>query len=571
MSVRHHCEWGFAGSLTEKTWISTDLRIMGAIVVMPVRRTDFCLRHYVILLLSAILLLAFSGCGEQQATETAALVVSGESGAAADRRDPFRIDEAQWKREESLLRVKGKGNKGASVAISNADTLILLGQVRVDDEWEFRNSDLGAVPCRVRAEQSDGQIAEMAVKDAPEDCAGGIAGGQPGVASGFALLGANDLGMRCADLDYQIFSILPPFNVVHAQAIEKGTSNSLPRILDGTEVAVTYHAASSADDPAGAGSINTTSQNSPVAFKSNFWEDSGHPVPLSGSAGNNSWGGLAYGPLYPSVLAGALVPPPAGPLNLAGECSVPATPAGCPSILNLFEPLPADTGIPVPDPNALSPVAGSPELVTAQQHMPGPANIPQEFDRFDRDLAFFVDFPFGSRVTNVNWFAADGVPIMPVDDDGRGNAYPLMQLTARDKGTHDEMASLDVVLPVASEADCQNCHVEPIDCADPSLPGEVLANSDACIGAAVSQTTFQVETLDDNPPGKYATRAVAEYRQGQRSSVARHEARGQVSQLGRWKQSCCQGMRFRCRSPGPGLPGQPDADPVFTLPLHPGA
>jgi len=134
------------------------------------------------------LLLALSGCGEQQATETAALVVSDESGASVDRSDPFRIDEAQWKREDSLLRVKGKGNKGASVTISNADTLILLGQARVDDdEWEFRKSDLGAVPCRVRAEQSDGQIAEMAVKDAPEGCAGGIAGGQPGVASGFAL------------------------------------------------------------------------------------------------------------------------------------------------------------------------------------------------------------------------------------------------------------------------------------------------------------------------------------------------------------------------------------------------
>lgn len=34
--------------------------------------------------------------------------------------------------------------------------------------------------------------------------------------SGYTVLAANDLGMHCADLDYQIFSILPPFNVVHA-------------------------------------------------------------------------------------------------------------------------------------------------------------------------------------------------------------------------------------------------------------------------------------------------------------------------------------------------------------------
>ena len=132
-------------------------------------------------------------------------------------------------------------------------------------------------------------------------------------------------------------------------------------------------------------------------------------MPLSGSTGNNAWGGLAYGPLYPSVLAGALIPPPADPMSLAGECSDPATASGCPSILNLFEPLPADTGIPVPAPNELFPLTRSPALVTAQQRMPGPANFPQEFDRFDKDLAFFVDFPFGSRDRNINWFAAAGV------------------------------------------------------------------------------------------------------------------------------------------------------------------
>ena len=31
--------------------------------------------------------------------------------------------------------------------------------------------------------------------------------------SDFAVLSANDLGMHCADLDYKIFSILPPFNL----------------------------------------------------------------------------------------------------------------------------------------------------------------------------------------------------------------------------------------------------------------------------------------------------------------------------------------------------------------------
>jgi len=38
----------------------------------------------------------------------------------------------------------------------------------------------------------------------------------------YAVFAANDLGMHCADLDYKIFSILPPFNVVHAQVIRIG-------------------------------------------------------------------------------------------------------------------------------------------------------------------------------------------------------------------------------------------------------------------------------------------------------------------------------------------------------------
>jgi hypothetical protein len=139
-----------------------------------------------------------------------------------ERSDTFRIDEAKWTAEDARLEVRGKGSNGATVVLSNADTLIVLGQIDVDDdEWTFRESGFGAVPCRIRAEQSDGQVAEMAVRDAPLDCAGDTVGGQP-EGNDIALLGANDLKMHCADLDYQIFSILSPFNVVYAQAIRKG-------------------------------------------------------------------------------------------------------------------------------------------------------------------------------------------------------------------------------------------------------------------------------------------------------------------------------------------------------------
>ena len=45
----------------------------------------------------------------------------------------------------------------------------------------------------------------------------------PTVSGDFTVLAANDLGMHCADQDYRIFSILPPYNVLHAQVLRKGS------------------------------------------------------------------------------------------------------------------------------------------------------------------------------------------------------------------------------------------------------------------------------------------------------------------------------------------------------------
>ena len=39
----------------------------------------------------------------------------------------------------------------------------------------------------------------------------------------------NDLGMHCFDNDFSIFCLLPPFNVIHAQVVEKGAR---PKLLN---------------------------------------------------------------------------------------------------------------------------------------------------------------------------------------------------------------------------------------------------------------------------------------------------------------------------------------------------
>lgn len=95
--------------------------------------------------------------------------------------------------------------------------------------------------------------------------------------NGWTLVGWNDLGMHCMDSDYSVFSILPPFNTIHAHLID--ASGKLVR--DASAITMTYEGVA---DPSG--SVNTTSQG-----KTNFWQyvlalygagvapDAGLPVP----------------------------------------------------------------------------------------------------------------------------------------------------------------------------------------------------------------------------------------------------------------------------------------------------
>ena len=391
-----------------------------------------------------------------------------------------KIERALWNDKYKQLQVNGTGKSGDTVILSSAKTQLPLTTTRIDSNgrWNVSLSQLTSIPCRVRSETNRSDD-EAEVKNAPQNCdqLSGTPSEPPSSVADYTVLAANDLGMHCADLDYQIFSILPPFNVVHAQVIQRGTDNDEPRLLDNTSVEVFYNATSSPVDPAGAYSITTTSQNLPGIYKSNFWEKIN---------ATTTYAGATYGTLYPSVLA----------VDPTNTCKATYN---CPSALSLFDPIAVNVGIPVPDPKALYPLTGVGALVIDQQAMPGLANTPQAFDRYDADLPFFVNFPFGSRISNVNWFAADGIPILPIDDKGRQNPYPLMKIAAHNKVSGLQLASVDVVLPVASEADCQNCHVQPLDCLDPDLPQNV--QSDSCTGSAVAQTAFNVITLDDNPPG----------------------------------------------------------------------
>lgn len=57
--------------------------------------------------------------------------------------------------------------------------------------------------------------------------------------------------MHCMDREFSVFSILPPFNVIHAQVLNPSTSGA-PELLDDTGIHVRYDGISDAD-----GSINS--------------------------------------------------------------------------------------------------------------------------------------------------------------------------------------------------------------------------------------------------------------------------------------------------------------------------
>lgn len=101
-------------------------------------------------------------------------------------------------------------------------------------------------------------------------------------------------------------------------------------------------------------------------------------------------------------------------------------------------------------------IYGAPVGFTADQglvgwNMPGPFNTPQAM------LFEASNSPADGVSTKVNWFHAEGIPLMPYDDAGIKNTYPMMRLVARDS-KNNIVATNNIVLPVSDEMDCSACH-----------------------------------------------------------------------------------------------------------------
>jgi hypothetical protein len=394
------------------------------------------------------------------------LTLSLAGGVSAE--DEFKIEEAKWDDEKARLTVKGEGTEdGLTVTVSNANNFVVIGSDSVDDEkWKVREYGPATIPCRVAAEQSDGQSAERNVEDAPDDCDEGGAPPPPpppppspsgdvsinstsqNALSGppvqeqpplgnslYRVFAINDLGMHCGDLDTRVSSILPPFNALHAVVIRRGGEpDILTRLDDGVEVV--YSAASNPDDPI-LGGLDASGQ--PVlsslladdtVYKTNFW------APASPGAEPTAL--AAYRAFYPPGILDAFYPN--GGVDILGR------------------------GLPAPNTEEL--YLGSGELTAVQQTMPGREapylyNSPQPFQLFTVDQPFFTGLPFGYVAADLNWFEAAGVPAAAFDDFGLENPWPLFRVQAIDSGG-TVLASVDTVVPISGEANCQSCHGDPI-------------------------------------------------------------------------------------------------------------
>ena len=263
----------------------------------------------------------------------------------------------------------------------------------------------------------------------------------------YQILAINDLGMHCGDLDTRISSILPPFNVIHSQLVERGTANSKPRVMNEGEAILSYSAVSSQDDPIL--SIAPVVAKDGSLYKTNFWDIARQ----------------AYAPFYPSGILDAFYP--------AGVDIV-------------------DIGLPVPDIERFYLEDGW--LHASQQAMPGlngplTNNDPQIFHEHIGTMPFFINFPFGYR-SNVNWFEAPGIPMAVYDDSGRENPYPLMRVQAEVNG--QMVATVDTVVPISGEAECQRCHAALVDGGNGAATQPLI---DAGVNVALS-----IDDPSDNVP-----------------------------------------------------------------------
>jgi hypothetical protein len=217
-----------------------------------------------------------------------------------------------------------------------------------------------------------------------------------------------------------------------------------PPVVDAGEIQLAYSAASNPNDPAGKGSINSTSQNWPLnamdiqifspmmgaaVQKSQLWEKFTERAENMKSATYKRHFWAAFGSNYP------------------------------------FSPLP-ESARPYPDEGFIIGIGGQDDPNVKGSFMPGKAapytaNDPQSFGPYNSD----------EKVHEVKM-----LPLSDVDDRNRINPYPLFRVQA--KAGNEVKAATDVALSSGRDFHCRGCHAK----------GKIAAKSNAYTAEAFASS-----------------------------------------------------------------------------------
>jgi hypothetical protein len=217
--------------------------------------------------------------------------------------------------------------------------------------------------------------------------------------------------------------VTPPMGVSTLNAVVY-RKDRLPVVMDNNSVGLKYSAASNPSDPVGFDSINSTSQNWPLAG------DAAKSAPFQGAAvqKTDQWeifqrpAGEKLAESYISQNWISLA------LHYDGREVGP------------------DEGTPL---NTLPGIYDVAKEVQGR-YMPGKgkpfaSNQPQDFNGFDPDKLSHV---------------ARAIPLTDTDDAGRINPLPLLRVEAVDKASGQTLASTDAVVGAAKDVHCRECHAK---------------------------------------------------------------------------------------------------------------
>ncbi|NJD08095.1 MAG: PKD domain-containing protein, partial [Methylococcaceae bacterium] len=244
------------------------------------------------------------------------------------------------------------------------------------------------------------------------------------------------------------FNPMVPFNAMNAQVIQKVPGK--PKLIDGSKLQLFYSAASSPDDPVGADSINSTSQNyfKDGSIGANFdtvkttcstdcTEKDKEKDTFLIEGQNYTAAAIRKSELWDHIEQ----PNFALRKDSKGNPDTVQRGSANGDQQNRFKPAKPPL---LPDQG----MRGKVDLGAGVRSMPGIADPYKANDPMPFDYA-----------SGQNAFVAQNIPLTDIDDQGRTNPYPLLRVEAKD-GTGKRVAATDAVYTTASETGCRACHLK---------------------------------------------------------------------------------------------------------------